>query len=144
MAVLDSPVWSQVHAGTVITQHADGTADVLVDDDRIKQVTRAVVRVGAPGMRVALQQGDRVCVAFEDGDPRKPIVWSVDLDPSASAGIARVGDLVDCGTLVLEVVSGQITGTYTSPSGATTPVAPGVPIPIEGRIVSGSTRAALR
>ncbi len=144
LGVLDSPVWSQVHAGTVIAQHQNGTVDVLVDDDRVQQVTHAGVRVGAPGMGVALQQGDRVSVAFEDGDPRKPIVWSVDHDPAATAGVARVGDQVDCGTLVLTIVNGQIAGTYVSPTGVATTIQPGMPIALEGRVVSGSNRVMLR
>lgn len=143
-SVLDDPVWSQVHAGTVVTQHADGTVDALVDDKRIVQVTNATMRVGAPELRVVLQQGDRVSVAFEDGDPRKPIVWSVDLDPAASAGVSRVGDRVDCGALQLAVVAGQISGSYTSPFGTVTAITPGQPFALEGKIISGSSRVLLK
>lgn len=142
-SVLRSPVWDQTHGATVVVQHADGTVDVLVDDERIVQLTNVPVRLGGPTLRAVLQAGDRVQVSFDDGNPRRPVVSGVDLDPSAGRGVARLDDTVDVGTLMLNVVSGVLSGTYTPPGGPAVTVNPGTPFPLVGRVSSASSRLLL-
>jgi hypothetical protein len=139
-AVLADPVWDQSHGAEVIVQHADGTIDVLVDDERIVQATKVPVRVGGPETRVVLEKGDRVSLVFQDGNPRRPVVCGVDLDPAAARGVARFNDTVAVGTLTLAVASGVLSGAYTPPGGTPMPVVSGQPITLSGAIATASSR----
>ncbi len=86
------------------------------------------------GNQVWMQDG-KIVVKLDD---------KLELGAGATKEAARKGDTVNVGTLSLTVAgSATISGTYTAPSGATTPVAPGVPFAISGEINSGSSKVTI-
>jgi hypothetical protein len=101
-AVLPPLVYRETHGALVLFQHADdGTIDVVCDDPRIGDLTRVPFRAGLPGALVELRDGDRVRVAFEEGDPERFYAMAPDQDATATQAVARVGDAVDCGWWVI-------------------------------------------
>jgi phage gp45-like len=76
-----------------------------------------------------------------DGSPQSISLKSseIKIGNTASAAAAREGDTVDCGTIELAVVMGALVGTYTDPTGTTTPITAGKPFSITGKISSGSS-----
>jgi len=145
-------VYRETHAATVRSQNSDDTVDLEVDDQRIKQIAKVPLRVGLPGARVLVDEGLRVRLGFEDGDPSKPYATGIDADPTASAGVARVGDA--CGYLYAQLGATGIAALYYSPTQAPsanwsgvpmatappTPVTPGAPIQIQ----TGSAKVMLQ
>lgn len=88
------PVYGQAHAATVRAQHADGTLDLEVDTAAVGAITHVPLRLGLLGARVVVPEGERVRLAFENGDPSRPFAAGLDADPSADRGVARRGDRV--------------------------------------------------
>lgn len=78
------------------------------DDSRIPGLKGVPIRLGIPGLAVTVPAGARVLLAFEAGDPSKPIaeIWesgtpltvtfdadtTIKLGDSAIKGVARLGD----------------------------------------------------
>ncbi len=60
----------------VTRQNANGTVDVLVDDERMKGrgVGSCRVRVGLPGTTIKVPSGARCLVGWDDGEPTLPYV----------------------------------------------------------------------
>lgn len=58
----------------VVAQGADGTLDLLPDDPRLRAQGLQAVPIlhGLPGVKVQVAPGERVLLAFENGDPRLP------------------------------------------------------------------------
>lgn len=73
--------YSRTYPATVITQNADGTLQVMPDDDRIKGsgLDRCVIYVGLPGTTVKVPHGAQCKVAFSAGDPSRAHVegWAM-------------------------------------------------------------------
>ncbi len=81
---------------------------------------------------------------MKDGDIVVKLDGNMHLGDGATKEAARKGDTVNVGTLSLTVAgSATISGTYTAPSGATTPVVPGTPFAISGEINSGSSKVKI-
>jgi hypothetical protein len=87
----------------------DGTKlELLPDDSRVPGIKGVPIRVGLPGLVLTVPPGARVLLAFEAGDPSKPVaeIWesgtpiTVTIDASATIqfgkdalrGVARLGD----------------------------------------------------
>ncbi len=145
---------------TVVTQHADGTVDVVpyksIHDPPKKLDTGKHVRVPIRtirGIKVEVDAGTRVALIFENGSPSRPVVElfeagdaksitlkattkvvvdapSVELAGEGGRGIARIGDLVQVSFMPLGV-SGV----------STVPTPPAVLHTATGRIVSASNKA---
>lgn len=159
-SVLPPRELGQAHGAAVVADHGDGTVDLLVDHEGIREARRTPVRVGLPGVRLALAvaEGRRVRLGFEGGQAESRYAASFDQDPAAGRGIAREDDPVDCGTITLRNPPPPATGIiieYTPP-GASAPAVVGAiagavsiaPDPLElhvvGVIDGGSEEVKLR
>lgn len=130
-----------LYEATVLSQNGDDSLSVRADDARIGDLPRVPLRVGVPGITVVTAPGARVLIGFEGGDPRAPYAsfWDAgglkELRFAGTAGVARVNDPVIF-TLPTPTVPisgicpvGPFTGTLMIP-----------PLPIRGKITSGSSK----
>lgn len=62
------------YTAEVVSQAADGTLDLMPDDDRLRSqgLQSVPIRHGLPGVRVEVPAGERVLLGFDAGDPSKP------------------------------------------------------------------------
>jgi hypothetical protein len=152
-------LWHARFPARVVRQNADLTLDLDPDDDRLPDLVAVPLRLPVPGATVKVAAGCRVLVAFEAGDPRRPIaeVWEsgtlnelaipaatrIDLGNSPSRGVAREDDTVDCGTLVFtpNVGTAPAVLAFIGP-GASVPsvTPPTINIPLSGLISSSSSK----
>lgn len=80
---LPSPVWTRLHPSRVHSQDADGSLQVFPDDAAVPPMVGVQLRTGIPGLEVEVIEGARVLLAFEEGDPRRPIALpAFDGDPA--------------------------------------------------------------
>lgn len=72
--VMRDTIFLGQYTASVEAQNADGTLDLLPDDERIRaQGLQSVpIRHGLPGVEVDVPTGERVLLAFDGGDPTKP------------------------------------------------------------------------
>jgi hypothetical protein len=104
----------------VVRQNADGTVQVLTDDDamRGKGADHVRIRVGIPGTTVKVKEGARGLLGFDNADPSLPFIDSWESETpfvKISVGrdarpVARVGDLVRVMAGPLMPVQGTISG----------------------------------
>lgn len=80
---LPSPVWNRLHPAVVHSQSDDGkTLQVFPESADIPPMVEVPLRTGIPGLEVKIARGARVLLAFEGGDPRRPIaIPAFDRDP---------------------------------------------------------------
>jgi hypothetical protein len=105
----------------VLSQNADGTLELVPDDETMPGQSHVPLRLGLPGVSVKVKTGARVLLGYEAGDPQRPVatVWEAAglerititadtaitaIAPSINLGegglpIARQGDLVAVGGL---------------------------------------------
>lgn len=102
-AVLPERLYLRSYECTVEAQSADGSLDLLPDDERIRGTGLQGVPIyhGLPGVTVRVVTGARVLLQFVGGDPTKPYasLWrSGDIEEisfdGGSAPVARQGDPV--------------------------------------------------
>jgi len=128
--------------GTVVRTDAGGRVEVKLDDDALPPVTAVTLRAGIPGAELKVEDGCRVLVSWEGGDPRRPVArpWDeaglkeirvsasgkvtvaapqVVLD-EAGRQVARLGDMVSVGGPTVFVQ-------FVPPPGPAAPLMPGVP-----------------
>lgn len=136
-----------LYPGRVVTQRANGTLDVILDSPRIPPLTSVPVRTFLPGAKLTIPAGSRVQISFAQGDPTS---YQTSLFEAGSANrpVARVQDQVDLGVLTLTVSGGAaapavLAGSYTDGLGKTTVVASGTPLPLKGKIITGSDLVSL-
>lgn len=137
-------VYRETHAATVRAQNSDDTIDLEVDDARILRIASVPLRVGIPGARVLVDEKTRVRLVFEDGDPSKPYATSIDADPTASKGVARIDDTVNLGTLSYTGPGVLTWVDPTVPPIIATKVISSTPVPLRGLISSGSAKVMIR
>lgn len=99
--------YAQFYPADVVAQNADGTLQVLPDDEKIRGtgLDRVPIRHGLPGTSVVVSQGAKVRVGFEAGDPGRPYAGLWDTDAAfvtitlagGTQSLARQGDLVQSG-----------------------------------------------
>lgn len=72
--VMRDALYLGTYSALVVRQAADGTLDVLPDDERLRAggLQAVPIRHGLPGVEVDVPAGERVLLAFDAGDPRKP------------------------------------------------------------------------
>lgn len=130
----------------VVTQHPDGSLDVVPDSDRVPPMTAVRIKYGVPGMTAKIRTGARVIIEFANGDPSQPYasVWeSASVDELVLNGtivkvaggdrpIAREGDPV---TVIVDFV------TQKAIAAAALAPAPTPPLAISGYILRGSQNA---
>lgn len=75
-----------LYRGTVVSQDGDAV-DLKMDDPRLPGVSALPIQVGLPGSSVQFTAGARMLIAFENGDPAKPIALLWD----AGVGAAVTG-----------------------------------------------------
>lgn len=149
------------YPATVVASLADNLVELDPDDPAIRGLglSRVPVRSGIAGAGSRAEPGARCLLAFDDGDPRKPVVvaWEyahgsavVSLD-GGTAPVARNGDLVELMLSQQTPITGTITGSVTIPGTPPvvvpiplgTPFMTGVatmPVPVHGRILGGAPR----
>lgn len=96
-----------LYPSTVLAQAADGTVDVLPDDEAVRGdggLQGVKLRHGQAGFTQKVPAGARVLLGFEAGDPRKPYValWepgsvTETVYDNGTQAVARVGDLTQAG-----------------------------------------------
>lgn len=96
-------VYSRWYPAKVIAQDADGTLQILPDDERMRGngLTGIPLLLGVPGLRATIPPGQQVRLAFEDANPTKPFAALCDqgsplleLTLEASTQITMVGPLM--------------------------------------------------
>jgi hypothetical protein len=86
----------------VVDRAADGsTVDIRPDNARIPPAQKVRVKVGIPGATAVVQQGARVLLGWEGGDPSKPYV-----EPSWEAGATVTKLVLNAQTVYLGAESG--------------------------------------
>ncbi len=141
--------YSKRYRCEVVTQNADGTVDVKVDDTRMagKGIGKCRVRVGLPGTKLTVPKGARCLVGWDDGDPSLPFVDS--WESSTKVTLVEVGKgavaVAQAGGTVQALLPPQlmITGTIT-PGPPPAPAAAfigmlTIPQPLVGVIQGGSS-----
>jgi hypothetical protein len=132
--------YHKTYSGKVLVQRANGTLDVVPEDNRLPPLTSVPLRTNIPGSKfsnTAVAAGTQVKITFENGDPTDYAAWMYE-QGSGGKKIARVDDQVNCGTLTITAVgTGVLAGTYVDPFGATTPFTLNTSIPLKGKITTG-------
>lgn len=82
------------YAGKVVTQHDDGTLDVVLDTKLVPSPTHVPIRYGIPGVRVQVTDSARVLVSYEDGDEHRPIATLWDAAAVKSLEITSTEDVI--------------------------------------------------
>lgn len=123
------------YEGKVVLQRANGTLDVILDNNKFPPISSVPLSVPFPGAKINVKPGDRVIVKFLEGDPTKYIAELYTIKKGGKP-LARKGDTVNVGTLVLKATGpGVYTMTYTDPLGV---VQEGLTVNLKGVISSGS------
>jgi hypothetical protein len=100
--------YSREYPCKVVTQHADGTLQLLPDDAVMRSagLDHVPIRYGIPGLKATIASGARCHLSFAAGDPSRPFVGSWEYDPEkvvlnsildGAQSLARVGDLITAG-----------------------------------------------
>lgn len=148
--------YSRPQPGKAVSQNADGTLEVQLDDTTRPAERRCPIRWGLPGVTAKIQPGARVLVEWERGSPQNPVVTAWDqaavqelVVSGGSKGAARVDDLVDAGYLLVTRAAVGLGGVPVVVSvewlpPGTTPAPASVPplvtaYPLRGKILSGSS-----
>jgi hypothetical protein len=74
-----------VRAGKVVSQNADGTLELKLDDPDMPGLSKIPIAYGIPGVTAKVKPGARVHVEFADGSPTKPRAVVID-----SAGLTEL------------------------------------------------------
>lgn len=127
-----------------------GVNPIAPNDRRLAGLGSVPVRAGS-GVKVQFAQGAEVLVGWDGGDPRSPYAClglssdSVQrIQMGGNTDAARRGDHADVGTLVLTLAGTTVlSGTYTDPDGAATPVTSGATITLKAKISEGSSIVGL-
>lgn len=126
----------------VLAHDANGTLQVQPELAAFPAMVGVPLRVAGPGIAHRVARGARVLLAFEGGDPGRPVAvafapdnaaqasitldatGAIKLGASATRGVARLNDTVDVGNLALVGATvpgapptGSITLTYTDGAG---------------------------
>lgn len=147
-----------LYPSTVLRQAADGTLDLLPDDERMRGTGCQGIRIrhGLPGYTCTVPVATRVLLGFEAGDPKRPYaalwdagaVTTITFD-GGTEDVARTNDTTDNGELYIDVAAAPLlVHYYRQPGGpwlpVTTgvgpPIPPGIGSPVVGVIDSGNPK----
>lgn len=123
--------YGRLYACTVTAVRANGRVEVRADDTTVGGVDGAILLAATPETAITPRVGQRCTLFFSAADPRVAYVVGFEQDPNSTASIARVGDSIDCGSVLIVAPPGggvcvvtavpsstpgsfQITGTITS------------------------------
>lgn len=69
--------YARMYPGRVVLQHANGSIDVILDDDTMPGLSQVKILAPYPGSTVKVAAGTRVEVGFVAADPRLPVamIW---------------------------------------------------------------------
>jgi hypothetical protein len=138
--------WYRAFQGIVELRRSDDSLDVTLDQvfgkPEMPPVRAATVSVPVGGAARRVNVGERCTVIFEGGDYRRPRVVCFE-SGAATRGVALLDSTGIAGTLLLNVVAGVLSGTYTAPNGATTVIANGVTVSLQTKI-TGNVSADLK
>jgi hypothetical protein len=79
-----------LYRGTVVSQDGD-VVDLQMDDPGIPGCSGLPIQVGIPGSSVQFVAGARMLLAFENGDPAKPIALCWDAGAGATVSSLTLG-----------------------------------------------------
>lgn len=96
------------YRGTVVSQSGQ-TVDVTMDDPRMPGMSGLPLQAGIPGLFVKVLPGARVFVAFENGDPAKPVACLWDQGAHVLS-VSITGLKVELGGQGLLPTDGVVTG----------------------------------
>jgi hypothetical protein len=102
-----------VYRAVVVSQSGQ-TVDVKLDDPRLPGMAALPIQVGVPGAIVEIKSGARMLVAFENGDPAKPIalLW----EKADASRLSLVADLIELGVEgLIPLKDGVLTGQSIDP-----------------------------
>lgn len=143
----------------VVSQHSDGTIDVVPDSATIPSLTNVPIRYGVPGISAKVNTGSRVMIEFAEGDARYPMatIWegqslkelivtatgnvtiSTPGVANVSAGEVRLADgdrqIARAGDPVTVILTAATAAQFVTP-----PTPPPSAWAISGYILSGSSR----
>lgn len=112
--------YSRMYRCRVATQHADGTLQLVPDDDKMKGrgLDKVRIRLGLPGFRVEVPEGSYCMLGFDGGDPEEPYAGLWDSESAvtkvtfegAESNISRIGDQVDIYMPDVLPVTGTVDG----------------------------------
>ncbi len=138
------------HRAVVESQETDGTLNLIVDNRF--SLTKVPFQAGIPGT-IKILPGDVVTVCAWGGDPRQWFAHSLIRTPGSP--VARVGDSVDCGTLLVVHTAGLLSLVQLFPNTIVGNVALqaavvaaglagaiAIQVPITGVVSSGSERVS--
>lgn len=133
-----------LYACRVVAQNTDLTLELQPDDARIPSLSAVPIRHGLPGVTVRVAAGARVLLAFENGDPSKPVatLWdSASVEEIVFAGgtkkVAREDDEVSLGTFAY---TPGVSLVWVPPGSVEpVPILP-TPTPVTGRITGGNPK----
>ena len=139
--------WYRSFQGQVVTQRNDGTLDVILDAVKgigeLPAIRGVTVSVPVGGAVRTVRANERCTVIFEAGDFRRPRAVGFESATSGGNAVGRVGDSVDMGQWqTVANMTGAITAIIWTPPGGgipqTLPIAPVIPVQLNGKISSGS------
>ena len=139
--------WYRSFQGQVVTQRNDGTLDVILDAVKgigeLPAIRGVTVSVPVGGAVRTVRANERCTVIFEAGDFRRPRAVGFESATSGGNAVGRVGDSVDMGQWqTVANMTGAITSIIWTPPGGgipqTLPIAPVIPVQLNGKISSGS------
>ena len=115
-----------LYPAVVVQQRADGTLDLVPEDARVPSCQGVPIRLGLPGVTVAVPAGGRVLLGYENGDPSRPVatLWEsgtvtrITIN-NGTAKVARFGDEVARSTAFAAWITAVSTATgVAAPTGA--------------------------
>jgi hypothetical protein len=77
--ILSKVDYLALYGATVVSQAADGTLELLPDDERVPGAAKVPIRHGLAGVHVKVPAGARVLMGFENGNASKPFaaLWEL-------------------------------------------------------------------
>src|SRR4051812_4887349 len=66
---MPAPDYKAYYPGTVAAQNADGTLEIVSDDDRFDQFSDVPIKAGIPGVAIKIAPNAKILFGFEGGDP---------------------------------------------------------------------------
>jgi hypothetical protein len=114
-------------SGKVVSQNADGTLELRLDDENMPGMSKIPIAYGVPGVTAKVKKGARVLVLWADGSPKQPRAVVIDssaltdisVDATTSAKITVGGSELEL-SLATAKLKGALTELGTGGTGVAT------------------------